>query len=52
MTQLTTRNDGEFEPRQTASRAADDGYFGWTDRYGVRAAFVASPRRPYFIANY
>lgn len=35
---------------------AGDGYFGWTDRYGVRAPFFeerqTSARRPQFIANF
>ncbi len=39
----------------TAFRAGD-GYFGWTDRYGVRPPFFAerqtSGPRPYFTENY
>lgn len=29
------------KPVSSANR--DDGYFGWTDRYGIRAAFYSDP---------
>ena len=44
-------------PEATARRT-DDGYFGWTDRYGVRPSFFPERdgrrrnSRPYFIGNY
>ncbi len=45
------------KPEATAQRA-DDGYFGWTDRYGVRPSFFPERQKArrnrgaYFIANY
>ena len=50
------RNQNTDKNADPTSFRAGDGYFGWTDRYGVRAPFFeerqTTVRRPYFIAKY
>ena len=47
-----------LQPGNINPRAENDGYFGWTDRYGLRAADLGEQsklkthQKPYFIANY
>lgn len=55
---LSTIIDAIVTNPEATARRADDGYFGWTDRYGLRRSFVSDYEqrrarpRPYFIANY
>lgn len=54
----SARNEAICSKPQSVAHRAEDGYFGWTDRYGVRPSFfpesraINSGRAPYFIANY
>ena len=47
-----------LQPNYLQSKTSDDGYFGWTDRYGIRPLFtdehskVEAQQKPFFIANY
>ncbi len=55
---FSTLIDAIADRFRQAARHAGDGYFGWTDRYGMRKAYVRhadetrAAKRPRFTANY